>query len=398
MSVPKNYKVKNAVAEIFEQNGLNRFKFGTDDKLPNKLINIVDASGTGKSCIGRRRDFIFGKGFLNKDISKAKINVNQNANNILQELSVYSSYFEGFYLNVKFDLQGKPISVYHIKVEKIRKMQDGRFRFNEKMGERLYKQNEDIYYHPFNPNLSPVERNKRIQSEIKEYGQQLGDILLIHNYGAGFLKENYPVPDYYAGIEDIESDAAIAKLERRNVKKGWRANVVIETIGEMDNSNKDEDGLSEQGRFDKSINDFCGEEAASVLHIPSKSATARARVYPFNVSEILDATDKATSRLAYKVCRNTGVPPVLIGLTTPGQLGNTKEIVNHIKLFNLFVLKMQMMITDALTKIWPQIDWTIEQLNVIEELPDWMIEAMTTEEKRMLNPLIVNSKGADNAN
>jgi len=188
---PKTYKIKNAVAEIYEEKGLNRLRFGTDDKLPNKLINTVDASGTGRLCIGRRRDFIFGKGFANKDIAKAFINKIQIANQILKEIAVYASYFEGFYLNIKYDLSGKPYSVYHIKVEKIRRMEDGRFRYNERMGERLYKQSEDIYYHPFNPNLSPVERNKRIQAEIKAHGQQLGDILLIHNYGAGYLKENY---------------------------------------------------------------------------------------------------------------------------------------------------------------------------------------------------------------
>lgn len=398
-NTPKSYRIKNAVAEIYEEKGLNRLRFGSDDKLPNKLINIVDASGTGRLCIGRRRDFIFGKGFANKDIAKARINKIQIANNLLKEVSVYASYFEGFYLNIKYDLSGKPISIYHLKVEKIRRMEDGRFRYNERMGERLYKMSEDIYYHPFNPNLNPVERNARIKEEIGKYGQQLGDILLIHNYGAGYLKENYPIPDYYSAIEDIESDAAIAKLEKRNIKKGWRANVVIETVGEMDTSNKDENGLTEQDRFDKGINDFCGEEGASVLHIPSKSATARARVYPFNLNEILDATDKATTRLANKVCRNTGVPPVLIGLTTPGQLGNTKEVINHIKLFNLFVTKMQMMIEEALATVWPEIDWTIEQLNLIDELPDWLIEVMSIEEKRILGKnLIPNTEGGNNAN
>lgn len=391
MASPKTYKIKNAVAEIFEQTGLDRLKFGPTDRLPNQLIAIVDNSGTGKTCIARRRDFIFGKGFSDKSISKAKINKKQTANSLLQELSTYASYFEGFYLNIKYDLNGKPISVRHIKVEKIRKMIDGRFRFNQHMGEKLYKQNEDVYYFPFNPDLDPVERNKRIMQDIKEYGQQLGDILLCHNYGAGYLKEFYPVPDYYAGLDDIESDASLSILEKRNIKKGWRANVIIETIGEMDTSNKDEDGLSEQDRFDKGIKAFCGEDGASVLHLPSKSATGRARVTPFNVAEILDATDKATDRVAKKVCRVMSVPPVLVGISTPGQLGNTNEIINHIKLFNLFVSRMQSQISETLSLIFPEIDWTIEQLKVIDELPQWLIDSMTLEEKRVLGGLTNNA-------
>lgn len=380
----KSYKVKNAVPEFFENTGLQRYKIGTDDKLPNKLIKIVDASGTAKSCIDKRRDFVFANGFVDQNVGKALINKRQTANKLLKEISVYTSYFEGFFLNILFDLNGLAVSVYHIKAEKLRPMQNGQWRFNERMGEALYKQTEDVYFHPYTPDLSIPERRKRIAEEIKTYGRQLGDIMMVSTPAAGFLREIYPIPGFYSGIEDIESDGSLQVLEKRNLKKGWRANVIIETIGELDDKNKDQEGKTEQDYFDESIKSFTGEEGASVMHLTSKSKESRAKVYPFNLAEILDATDKATNRIAYKVCRHTSVPPVLVGLTTPGQLGNTNEIVNHIKLFNLFITNMKELIQEAFETIFPELEWKISTLSVIEELPQWLIAKLTDDEIRTL--------------
>lgn len=387
--------IKNALADITEDTGLRRYKIGSDDKLPNKLINYVDASGTAKACIDRRKNFIYGKGFVNEDIGKALINKRQTANKLLKEIAVYASYFEGFFLNIIYDIDGNRVSVYHIKAEKFRPMEDGRWRFNERMGEKLYKQSEDIYYHPYEPDLSIPERRNRIANDIKNYGKQLGDILMVNTPGAGFLKDVYPIPGYYAGLEDIESDASLQTLEKRNIKKGWRANVVVETIGDLDDINKDENGKTEQDYFDENLKKFTGEEGSSVLHLTSKTAVARARVYPFNLAEILDATDKATSRLAYKVCRHTSVPPILVGLATANQLGNTTEVINYIKLFNLFVSDMKTMIEEALESIFPQIDWKISDLSVIDELPEWLIEVLTPEEKRLLGGYTALEGGED---
>lgn len=393
----KTYKVKNAVPEFFENTGLQRYKIGTDDKLPNKLIKIVDGSGTAKSCIDKRRDFIFAKGFIDENVGKAFINKKQTANKLLKEICVYAAYFEGFFLNILYDLNGLPISVYHLKAEKFRPMQDGSWRFNERMGESLYKQSEDIYFKTFEPDLSVPERRKRIADDIKTYGRQLGDIMMVSTPAAGFLREIYPIPGFYSGIEDIESDGSLQVLEKRNLKKGWRANVIIETIGELDDKNQDEQGKTEQDYFDESVKSFTGEEGASVMHLTSKSKESRAKVYPFNLAEILDATDKATNRIAYKVCRHTSVPPVLVGLTTPGQLGNTNEIVNHIKLFNLFVTNMKELIQDAFETIFPDIEWEISELSVIAELPQWLIATLSEDEIRALGGYLPK-KEVQNAN
>lgn len=387
--------VKNALADITEDTGLRRYKIGSDDKLPNKIINYVDASGTAKSCIDKRKAFIYGKGFVDENVGKALINKRQTSNKLLKEIAVYAAYLEGFFLNTIYDLEGNVISVYHLKAEKFRPMEDGRWRFNERMGEKLYKQSEDIYYHPFEPDLSIPERRRRISNDIKTYGKQLGDIYMVNTPGAGFLKDIYPIPGYYAGIEDIESDASLQTLEKRNIKKGWRANVVIETIGDLDDKNKDESGKTEQDYFDENVKKFTGEEGSSVLHLTSKTAVARARVYPFNLADILDATDKATTRLAYKVCRHTSVPPILVGLATANQLGNTTEVINYIKLFNLFVSDMKSMIEEAFTMIFPEIDWKISELSVIDELPDWLIDSLSEEEKRLLGGYGPKKGGSD---
>ncbi len=198
-----------------------------------------------------------------------------------------------------------------------------------------------------------------MQSEMAKYGRQLGDILQVMEKGAGYLKDKYPIPAYYSGIDDIISDASLSRLEKRNLKKGWRANVIIGMPGELDDENVDENGKTDQDHFDSTVNNFTGEDAASVMVIWGRVPDGKPDVNIISLADILDATDKSTDRLTRKVCRLMEVPPVLIGMTTPGQLGNTQEIINLIKLFNLMVLKAQNRITRALSMIFPGIDWTI---------------------------------------
>lgn len=111
---------------------------------------------------------------------------------------------------------------------------------------------------------------------------------------------------------------------------------------------------------------FTGEEAAAALYLPGATPEAKPTVTTINIADILDQTDKATDRLGRKVCRHMGVPPILVGFSTAGQLGNAQELKNTMDLFKMTVVESQDLIKEALRIVFPEKNWDLTTLNLWE--------------------------------
>ncbi len=290
-----------------------------------------------------------------------------------------AAYFKGVSYRVLYDNSGNPARWFACPTQELRRKGDG-FYWNVLMGEVGYNRGETKYIHPFNPKDTPQARLERIQKQINSYGEQIGEIVYVYKKGIGRYAKVYPIPDYFSGIDDIESDAAISRLEKRNITKGFRTPVIIST-GYIDRDNLDEHKRSDKDYFDEGVMKFCGEDAASVLHLEGASGEEIPTVTTIPIADILDATDKATDRVGRKVCRHFTVPPVLVGFSTTGQLGSNQELVNTMNLFNLTVNNYQRMIANALKLTMPGKDFTIKNLDLFKYLPDKVIESLTPEQK-----------------
>jgi hypothetical protein len=233
------------------------------------------------------------------------------------------------------------------------------------LGYRDHRSYDDKWLTAFNPKEKPSDRMARIDSQIKNYGEQLGDVVYYFKKGVGFNYDVYPVPDYYAGIADIESDAGISILERRNIKRGWKTAVIIST-GPIDKDVKDENGLTQFDKFSNTVKKFAEEDAAVAMHLEGSTNEAKPDVKTLPIADVLDATNLATDRVGRKVCRLMGVPPILVGFSTPGQLGNNEELKNTMDLFKLSVIERQTLIKQALSLVFPGLDWSIAPLTLWE--------------------------------
>jgi hypothetical protein len=169
------------------------------------------------------------------------------------------------------------------------------------------------------------------------------------------------------------------------VKKGFRPDAILTTIGEIDDEEEDEAGRTEQWYFDQNIKQFTGEDAAPIMHINVNSADQRPQLDVFSQEKLLNATTEAADRIGKRVCRTMDVPHVLIpGFAQQGQLGNTQEMLTALKLFQNSVNRKQRLVSRALEQVWPEFDWSIEPLVIIEELPNWLLAELTGDEKRQL--------------
>lgn len=376
--------VKTAVAEIVkDRNGY--FKFGANDNFPNELINDITASGTAKSCLNRLVQFTKADGFVNKEVSQKFANKKQKFDEFLDSLALQVVFSNAVSFRVLYNNMGEPVKFISTPINQIRRRGE-LFRFNKNFGDRTnYRQTEDKIIHEFNPEESPQARLKRIDFQVREYKEQIGDLVFVFKEGLGNFGGVYPIPDYYseAAVNDIRSDAAISRIELRNITKGFRAQVVIAT-GEYDDTNEDENGKTNKDYLVDTLKSFTGEEGGSIMHLEAKTKEEMPTVTVLPVADILNATEQVTKRVGEKVCRHFNVPPVLVGFSTPGQLGNNQELINSIKLMSLSVFSYQSLISSALKFVLPNLDWTISTLNIFDFLPPEVLARLTDAELREL--------------
>ena len=359
----------NAIAEILDVNGHGKYYYGVNDRLPNEIIEYINNSGTATSCVEKLDQFTQADGFNSLLLASKKINGKQTWNQLLADISGNTAYLQAYALRVLFNNDLKIHSLESIPYQTLRR-RNGGFDYNELMGEYGHIQSEDLFMKEYEPGVSPERRRALINSQIEQYGKQVGEVLYVFKKRNGRLYSKYSVPNFYSGIADIISDGKLSEFELRNISQGWRGNIIISS-GPVDNINKDENEKTEQDYWDEALSDFVGEDAASVIHLKGKTNEDKPTVTVLNLADLVDATDKASVRIPNRVCRLMTVPPVLIGIATPGQLGNVQELQNSMELFKMSVLNRQRMIQESLQSLKADLpieyaneDFSISQLNI----------------------------------
>lgn len=383
-------EVKNTSEHIYQ--------YGNKDLLPNKLIEYINNSGVAKRCVNKVASYIQADGFDN-DISKLlKVNDKQNADGILAAVSFDLAYFKGFVLNVGRDSSGKVISIRHIPFQWVRKTLKGDFVVNPTKGTKAYKKEENKYYPEF---LGYQITQFDLGEQIKKYGN-VGELL--YAYIPSPDNPQYPVPDYYASIEDVLTSAEIQRYDLEAVMNGFVPSAILTLVGKTDNTTKDEYGMTARDYQNSALESFTGQqknvdglsgrnrlvvfEAASKEEIPNLQA--------FDAKAILDSSNTKRDVVERAVCRSFGVHPVLVGYSDASILGNTQSIANaSLELANN-VNYLQRMIERVFKMCFPLNEWKLTQFKPISYIPDIAYSKLTDTEIRALfgyEPLIVSGVG-----
>jgi hypothetical protein len=379
----KKAVVQNRVAVVRHNKGANRYDYGLNNLLPNELLLGIESSVTASSCRETKSTFIKGKGVADASVASMKVNANQTANQLVAELADFAGIFRGVALKVIYNILGEPFRVYALEFENVRATDDGGYYVNDELANGKDVKKDRVHMDVFDSHESPESRLRRVKQQIEDYGRQVGDIVYHYEQKAG--QKIYPKPVAWAAMEEIESDAALGRLDWRNVKKGFRPDAILTTIGGLDDVDKDESGKTEQQHFDKALEQFCGEDASPILNITVGKKDEAPELLTFDSEKLLNATTEAVDRVGRRVCRGMEVPTILVpGFARSNQLGNTNEVLNTMKLFSLTALDYQRLISQSLEMIWAQYNWTIEPLQLIEEVPDWLIATLTEDELRAL--------------
>lgn len=364
-------------------------KWGVKDDLPHEYLRIIAESSTASSCMRKKQAFIFADGFVNTDAADFEVNETQTADALLQDISGDTGVLSGIALRVRY-VDGKVLAD-NLPFECVRKLDNGFFLFNPTFGQKKVDK-------ALNEILPAYSTSDKLLEEAKANPEGMAEKGQVYYY---FEKVkgayDYPIPVYASkgGLADIETDTELAIHDNDEVKSGFRPSAAITTIGDYSESYDNDGNLlpnsAYAGVYD-TIQAFTkradGEARKKVLLLNAETQEMVPKVEFFNGQTFSGHLTDATERIANKVCRACNVPPILIGMAKPGQLGQMQEAANMIKIFNMEIVGMQNMIQRIFAELWPEVeDWTISTLNPIDYIPSEVLAKMTDAEIRALGGL-----------
>ena len=241
--------------------------YGENNDFPQKVMQIVKASGTGSSCLDIYVKFIIGRGFA--DIALYKLIVNDKRitmDSILREVGSDLGRFNGFAVHVNYNMNFRKSSISHIPFEHCRfqKIDKETKKFDKiaihpdwakQYTSVLPFSKDDIdFIDIYNPD--PVE----IQRQVDKAGgwdKYKGQVF--YYSGDGYLV--YPSPKYSAELTDMRSEEGLANIAGRNTCSNFLpAGMLVEYLTKEQDDNQltklQEQVLSFQGD-DKAGNILC---------------------------------------------------------------------------------------------------------------------------------------------
>lgn len=400
MSIPKKSfgsKLRGASYSFFNRfvpnivsQSTHVLQYGIDNLLPNNNLKLINDCGVAKRCVRKKARHIQGDGFSDESAGKFPVNPYQTADKLLSQISSYAAYNEGFALQIGRNAEGKIAEVKCIPFECVRKKEDGNFTYNPSLGQPSYESKKETLHPAFNPLLTKEE----YLQQLLDFKQQR-EIFYVYEQTAD--NPHYPVPDFNAGIEDIETCIEISKADLECVVNGFVPSGVL-TTHEIDNVNKDGEPDSEGNPTGKTPYEYFVEELKKftgqskdergrsgrfkLFHVMVSNPAEAPTLQSYDAKSILEASNTKRDIIAREVCRLFGVNPILVGFSDAAVLGNQQALANCIADFNSYINPTQRMIQRAFETLYPAGKWMISQFNPITYIQSEVWAKMTEDEIR----------------
>lgn len=260
--------------------GIQAYSDGND--YPQKVREIVDASGTGTKCVIIYAKFISGKGFSDQNIWKKVINRKRQTTDYLEnQISEDFAHNGGLAIHVNYNANYKIIELQHVPIETVRfeKLDDnGHFSkvaIHPDWGKRFttlrkWKKEDIEFIDLYNPD--PVE----IQNQVDAAGgweNYKGQILYFSNRG----EKVYPLPIFDSVLTDMSTEEGISNVSNRNARNNFlAAGMFIDKKADNDTPDlKKEEGRvynDEKNDTEKALEAFQGDESAcKMLYVQIES-------------------------------------------------------------------------------------------------------------------------------
>jgi hypothetical protein len=306
--------------------------YGTGNDYPQKVLEIINSSGTGRTSMDIYVKFVEGAGFQDQVLAQTILNPNnERANSLLRKAAKDLKNFNGFAISVKYNGMGLPFAYYNAPFEQCRLEIEATGTKNSYTGRiavypdwtgitgKQFNMRDVKFVNKFNP-LTVI--NEMIEAGGPE--SYLGQILYFTADG----DFEYPISPFDAVVTDMLTEESCSTIKHRNAKNNFLPAGILVRKGikprTLDDGTIDPDDPynQEQAESAEMIKRMQGDENALKLWVMDIDADEeKPEFIPFDITNL----DKEYDYTEKSVQQNIGsmfmIPPVLRGISATNALG-----------------------------------------------------------------------------
>jgi len=193
--------------------------YGSGNDYPQKILEIVNSSGTGKTCMDIYIKFVEGAGFIDKSLAETPLNSRgEKANSLLRKFAKDLKNFNGFACLVKYDFLAKPIEYFNIPFEQCRIEINSKGEYTGEIAVhpdwtnltgKVFKQSDVKVVKRYNPEMV-------IEEMVAAGGPEnyLGQIFYFTSDG----DFEYPICPFDPIVTDMLTEESVSTVKHRNAK------------------------------------------------------------------------------------------------------------------------------------------------------------------------------------
>lgn len=303
--------------------------YGKENDYPQKVLEIVNSSGTGSTCMGIYVKFVEGAGFQDKILSETVLNSRgERADSLLRKFSRDLSHFNGFACLVKYNGLGQPSEYYNIPFEHCRLEIGDRTDYTGKIAVhpdwtnqtgRVFNMDDVKFIQRFNPS--------KVLKEMEEAGgpeNYLGQIFYFTADG----DFEYPIAPFDSIVTDMLSEEGCSTVKYRNVKNNFLPAGILVRKGKkpktLDNGAIDPYDPYNQEIFESAdaLRSAQGDMNASKIWVIDVDADEEVpELIDFNAKNYDKEFDYTEKSVQDNIGRMFKVPPILRGVDVGAGFG-----------------------------------------------------------------------------
>lgn len=305
--------------------------YDIDNAYPQRIKNIISNSGTASACVKLFAKFIKGDGFIDADFWKAKVNQYLTLDKLFYKLAADFAELHGFAILISYNVAGEAIAWDYIPFEYCRQGQKDSQDYNGKI---LVYNNWDKQNGSYNKKkfdlidiYNPIP--EVVQAQIDEAGnitKYKGQI-----YWYSVEGDVYPKAPCDAVLEDIRTDAEIKNFRLKNIETNFMASHMVEYPYKFDSDSEERD------EAEKWSNMQGGKNTGKILLVQNPSLNEGGQAIKVTKFDNQDndrmflVTNQTTKD---SIIQCYGQPPILLGVTVAGKLGNSDETRDAFEFYN----------------------------------------------------------------
>jgi len=311
-------------------------KYGPANDFPNEMLRLFNKSGIHNAIIESKVRMMVGNGVVQEDVEEPttidkktdlfidKPNPDYSLDELYKRCSTDYEIHGLAYIEVLWSRDKKSIAeMYHVDTTKIRWAKANK---DGKVDTFFYSRDFSNYRKDnYKPIPIPIfDINKKAPRQI----------IPIIRYAAGM--DYYTLPDYFAGVKWIHIDTEIANFHFNNLRNGMVPTIFFGfPVGDKNDAERKEisdklkekyTGTNNAGKMLLAFYDAEGDKKPEVTVIEMSNADKQ-----FN---LLNKTSLQQILVAHKVTNEN-----LVGISTPGKLGSSGELLSSYELYFNTIVK-----------------------------------------------------------